>query len=56
MHGGLYVERPVFCVSHSGWAQQDGAVKAPRLSAVIPLLVVIKQILSDELMVAFWDD
>ena len=52
MHGGLYVDGQFLCVSHSGWAQRDGSVNAPGLSAAIPLLVVIKQISSDGLMIA----
>jgi hypothetical protein len=53
MHCGLYVEMGQFlCVSLSGWAQRDGAVNAPGLSAAIPLLVVIKLVSSDGLMVA----
>ena len=55
MHGGLYVERPVsLCLAWLG--AMYGAVKAPGLSAAFPLLVVIKQILSDGLMVAILDD
>jgi hypothetical protein len=39
MHGGLYVEMGQFLyVSLSGWAQRDGALKAPGLSVAIPLL------------------